>query len=121
MRAVKEAEVQAILKRRRDWALPDARYVFPRPAGPRKPVRSDLVQRALAENRSVLGLSPEFTSHNARHMFTTWAAEQGHPVEVVNRCTAHVVATGINARYNFARLDKPAGELWAAWAEWLAS
>jgi integrase len=107
-----------LLERRREWTA--GPFVFPSSRNPRtQPLRSDLVSNVLAEHRQALGVGLRFTSHNVRHLFSTWAGEKRKPVEVVNRCTAHVVASGINRHYNAAKLDVPAKQLWADWARWL--
>jgi integrase len=105
----------ALLKRRQDSAASD--FVFPSPTNHKRPIRAETVQKSLADSREVLGLGNRFTSHSVRHAFTSWAAEQGAALEVRNRCTAHVIANGIDARYNHAQLNTPAAELWQAWAD----
>lgn len=75
--------------------------------------------RCLADHRAALGLPKAFTTHSTRHAFTSWCAESGISVDVANRCTAHVITTGINAKYNHASLNGPAKLAWAAWANWL--
>lgn len=109
-----------VLRRRAQWRADADRFVFPSPGDRSKPIRSDLVMRALAANREALGVSAPFTSHSVRHAFRTWAAEAGYGVDVVNRCTAHVFASGINSNYNHAALNGPARALWAAWGEYLS-
>ena len=109
-----------LLKRRHEWKAPRDTFVFPSALNPQtQPLRADLVSSALAKNRETLGVGPRFTSHNVRHLFSTWAGERQTPVDLVNRCTAHVVAAGINKHYNAAKLDVPAKALWAEWASWL--
>lgn len=108
-----------ILQRRHEMKAPADEFVFPAPLNHKKSIRPDLVQHALAGNREALGIAPAFTSHNVRHAFTTWAAKNEAAVEVVNRCTNHVIATGINKIYNQAKYHTPAEKLWAAWAEYL--
>jgi integrase len=109
-----------LLERRREWRAPKDIYVFPSALAPQtQPLRSDLVSNTLAKHREALGVGPRFTSHNVRHLFSTWAGEQQVAVDIVNRCTAHVVATGVNRHYNAAKLDVPARQLWADWARWL--
>jgi integrase len=107
-----------LLKRRQDTAA--SAYVFPSPTSHKRAVRSETVQGALAEHRQALGVGERFTSHAVRHAFMTWAGERGYPVEVRNRVTAHRMTSGIDARYNHAELNKPAGECWQAWADWLS-
>jgi integrase len=86
---------KAILEKRRQWKAPADVYVFPSPSKRGQPLRSDLVQHTLATNREKLGLGPRFTSHNVRHVFATWAANEQVKTVVVDRCRAHVVAKGI--------------------------
>jgi integrase len=113
------APASTILQRRHEWKAPNDTYVFPAPGDRKQALRVDLTQKALAENRKALGVGADFTSHRVRHAFTTWAAENGYPLDTVNRCTAHVTAVGINAHYNMAKLNNPARDLWKAWAEFL--
>jgi integrase len=110
-----------ILERRKRWRSEVDEFVFPAPNDRRRTARSDLVQKALEENREALGVTAGWTSHSVRHSFTTVAAERGHPVQVVDRCTNHKIAAGtINANYNHATLNEPARQLWAECAEYLA-
>ncbi len=108
-----------LLERRKSFAA--SAFVFPAPTSHKRHLRSETVQNALAERRDALGVGAKFTSHSVRHALTSWAAERGYPVEVPNRVTAHRMASGIDARYNHSALNKPAAELWQAWADWLSA
>lgn len=108
-----------ILERRRSFTEPDTQFVFPIPTHPGQPMRPATAQNLLAKKRKALGVSAAFTTHSVRHAFMSWAGETGYPLEVRNRCTAHKMSGGIDARYNHAELNKPASALWQAWADWL--
>jgi len=110
-----------ILERRAQWKAENDIYVFPAPGDRKRPLRVDLTQKALSTNRKLLGVGEDYTTHMARHALSTWAAEQGFLVAVVDRVTGHVTAQGINKRYNKARLNNPARDLWTAWAAALLS
>ena len=79
-------------------------FVFPASQDNTKPMAAQQAQRALAKNRSSLGVSGRFTSHSVRHAGLTWAAENGCPREIRDRLTNHVSGGGIDAVYNGAEL-----------------
>ncbi|HEB96733.1 MAG TPA: site-specific integrase [Sedimenticola thiotaurini] len=107
----------SILQHRRRQTAQEDCFVFPAQRDRRRPIRADLAAQHLKQHREALGLPADFTSHQVRHAFASWAAEHGHPVEIVDRCQAHVVATGINRVYNRSKHNKAAAALWQAWAD----
>jgi len=108
----------------RHEADPDARWVFPGPKDPGKPIRSDVVQKALKRHRPALELPEVFTSHSLRHAIVTWLAEQGAPIEIRNRLTNHLPGdkgSQSDRNYNAANLNAPA-RLWLQrWVDHLAA
>ena len=108
----------ALLRAREQLRAPADTFVFPAQADRTRPLRPDLLSHALAENRAALGVPETFTSHNVRVLFSTWAGNRPDVAgTTIDRCTAHVTVSGVQARYNKARQDAPAKVLWQEWAD----
>ena len=96
-------------------------FVFPSPSDPARALSADHVSRTWRLKREALGLPDQFTLHTLRKALATWVAESGGTRDIRDRLTAHTLATGVDAHYNQAQLNKPAAEWWQKWADHLAA
>lgn len=98
-------------------ALPQSgRYVFPSKRYEDEPISEETLSKAISANRKKLRVPASFTSHQVRHAFTTWCAEEDISKEIRDRCTNHKPPASVDSHYNDAKLNVPAKRTWQQWA-----
>jgi len=103
-----------LLREQADGAWPKSGLVFPHPSG--KP----LSENALLEVLYKRGLKGVYDVHGMRSAFATWAANAGHPLDVIDACLSHRVGGPVSSIYNRAQYDAGKREVLEAWAGELA-
>lgn len=82
--------------------------------------------KAISENAVLyllyrMGYRGRMTGHGCRTIASTWANEQGFPVDAIERQLAHAPDDKVRAAYNRAEYLPARRKLLQAWADWLDS
>jgi integrase len=92
------------------------RYLFPHRNGPDKPGTTRRLRYLMHDLNITKGASP----HCWRTTFSTWANENGHRPDAIEKQLAHVESNKVRATYNKALLVEERREIMQAWGDYLA-
>lgn len=122
------------MKRRRDHLVPLSRQALELIAAMKKRSRggrwvfpSDrTTERAMSENAILyligrMGYKGRMTGHGFRTVASTWANENGHNRDAIERQLAHAPDDKVRATYNRAEFLPERRAMLQAWADWLES
>jgi integrase len=92
------------------------RYLFPNRNSPDKPGTTGRLRYVMRDLNIVKGASP----HCWRTTFSTWANENGHRPDAIEKQLAHVESNKVRATYNKALLVDERRQIMQAWGDYLA-
>lgn len=92
------------------------RYLFPNRNSPDKPGTTGRLRYVMRDLNIAKGASP----HCWRTTFSTWANENGHRPDAIEKQLAHVESNKVRATYNKALLVEERRQIMQAWSDYLA-